>query len=82
MAKDYCMTSIKQDQVSGIGSYLFREAMANITVMGTLNKPHAKVDDLLFLLQDRDYEVRLLVLQKLVNYFAINTTTSAECVPG
>ncbi|GAA5795031.1 hypothetical protein HPULCUR_000382 [Helicostylum pulchrum] len=81
-AKEYCMTSIKEDQVSGIGSYLVRESMANITVMGTLHKLYAKVDDLLFLLQDRDYEVRLLVLQKLLNYFNNQTETSADCVSG
>jgi hypothetical protein len=81
LAKEYCMTAIKEDQVSGIGSYLLREGMANITVMGTLNKPNAKVDDILFLLQDHDYEVRLLVLQKLLNHFT-TAEISPECIPG
>jgi hypothetical protein len=83
LAKEYCMAAIKEDQVSGIGSYLLREGMANITVMGTLNKPNAKVENVLFLLQDHDYEVRLLVLQKLFNYFNSNTLEVAiECVSG
>lgn len=82
VAKTYCITAIKTDQVSGIGSYLFREAMANIIVKGTLNKSDAKVDDLLFLLEDRDYEVRLLVLKELVEYFAENKSNTPECIPG
>lgn len=68
--------------MSGIGSYLLREGMANIAVMGTLNKVNAKVDDILFLLEDHDYEVRLLVLQKLLNYFTSNTTVTNECITG
>lgn len=83
LAKEYCMTAIMGDQVSGIGSYLLREAMANITVLGTLNKPSAKVDDVLFLLQDRDYEVRLLVLQKLLTHFNANSSeVFSECISG
>lgn len=81
-AKTYCIDAIKADEVSGIGSYLFREAMANIIVKGTLNKSDAMVDDLLFLLEDRDYEVRLLVLKELVDYFAVNKSNALECAPG
>lgn len=82
VGKNYCIAAIKADEVSGIGSYLFREAMANIIVKGTLNKPDAKVDDLLFLLEDRDYEVRLLVLKELVDYFGVNKSSAPECAPG
>lgn len=83
LAKEYCVVSIKQDEVSGIGSYLLRENMASIAVMGTLNKPNAKVDDILFLLEDRDYEVRLLVLQKLLTYFTTpNSFVLDECISG
>ncbi|KAI7907871.1 putative death-receptor fusion protein-domain-containing protein [Cokeromyces recurvatus] len=67
--KKYCLDAIKDDQILGIGSYLVRESMANIIVMSTLYKPNAKIDDIMFLLVDRDYEVRFLVLQKLLNYF-------------
>lgn len=57
--------------------------MANIAVMGTLNKPDAKVDSILFLLEDRDYEVRLLVLQKLLNHFTDSKhITDSACIPG
>lgn len=81
-AKEYSIQAINDDQFSGIGSYLVRESMANIIVIGTLTKPTAKVDDLLFLLTDHDYEVRLLVLQKLLDHFKSNTEFSAECLSG
>ncbi|KAI9474087.1 MAG: putative death-receptor fusion protein-domain-containing protein [Benjaminiella poitrasii] len=72
--KEYCMHVIKDDQMSGIGSYLVRESMANIITLSTLfNNNNANLTDLLFLLVDRDYEVRLLVLQKLLNYFVKST---------
>ncbi|KAG1120760.1 hypothetical protein G6F42_012679 [Rhizopus arrhizus] len=78
-AKEYCVHAIQSDAVSGIGSYLMRESMANIIVNGTLNnKPDAKVDDLLFLLQDHDYEVRLLVLQKLYSYYSIYPAAESQ----
>lgn len=81
-AKEYSIEAINEDQFSGIGSYLVRESMANIIVIGTLNRPNAKVDDLLFLLVDHDYEVRLLVLQKLLDHFKSNAEYSAEWFPG
>ncbi|CAO3622452.1 unnamed protein product [Mucor fragilis] len=72
-AKEYCICTINSDVVSGIGAYLMRESMATIIVHGTLdnNKSNAKVEDLLFLLEDHDYEVRLLTLQKLLNYYSV-----------
>jgi DUF1009 family protein len=81
-AKEFSIQAINNDQFSGIGSYLARESMANVIVIGTLNKPNAKVDDLLFLLMDHDYEVRLLVLQKLLDHFGSSTEYAAECLPG
>ncbi|OAD04769.1 hypothetical protein MUCCIDRAFT_79865 [Mucor lusitanicus CBS 277.49] len=74
-AKDYCVSTINSDEISGIGAYLMREGMATIIVNSTLdgNTSNVKVDDLLFLLQDHDYEVRLLVLQKLLNYYSVHT---------
>lgn len=70
------MQAIKNDQINGIGTYLVRENMANIIVMGTLNKSNVDISSLLFLLLDHDYEVRLLVLQKLLNYFSANRQTT------
>ncbi|KAL9548457.1 hypothetical protein MBANPS3_005670 [Mucor bainieri] len=85
--KDYCVSTIHSDAVAGIGAYLVRESMATIIVNDTLdsNKPHGppQVHDLVFLLQDHDYEVRLLVLQKLLNYYSVcpaeNKSSSGVC---
>jgi hypothetical protein len=52
--------------------------MANIIVMGTLNTKDADINGLLFLLVDHDYEVRLLVLQKLLNHFSAAKTVGTD----
>jgi hypothetical protein len=68
----YCVDHMKDDK-PGIGSYLVRQAMANIIVTHSLQS--GQVDDVLFLITDRDYEVRLLVLEKLLNYFSQNASS-------
>ncbi|KAI8985419.1 putative death-receptor fusion protein-domain-containing protein [Pilobolus umbonatus] len=69
MVKEFCMRHMDDISSSYIGSYLFREAMANIIILYMLNKPDPDINRLLFLLQDRDYEVRILILQKLTAFY-------------
>ncbi|CAO3700663.1 unnamed protein product [Rhizopus stolonifer] len=69
IAKSVCMEAIADSGIEGIGSYLLRQAIANIILFSTLSKTNAEVDDILALIEDRDYEVRLLALEKLSNYF-------------
>ncbi|KAI8891289.1 hypothetical protein K501DRAFT_235278 [Backusella circina FSU 941] len=76
----YCIEHMKDDK-PGIGSYLLRQAMANIIVTHSLQSD--KVDDVLFLITDRDYEVRLLVLEKLLSYFSQNSSSkhlALQCI--
>ncbi|CEP08348.1 hypothetical protein [Parasitella parasitica] len=82
-AMEYCMDAIQKETL-GIASYLVREKMANNIVNTTLKKPNANVEQLLFLLRDRDYEVRLLVLEKLLEYYneKNNTQQSLEKISG
>lgn len=53
-----------------IGGYLVRQAMANIVVLSALKgyKDNMKLTDVLYLLDDRDYEVRLTTMQRLENH--------------
>ncbi|KAI9246127.1 putative death-receptor fusion protein-domain-containing protein [Sporodiniella umbellata] len=64
-----CLKEITSNNIHGIGSYLYRQAIANVILINTLKEPNADTDSLLVLLEDRDYEVRLLTLEKLTKYF-------------
>lgn len=57
-----------------IGKYLEREAMANIIILGYLNLDVGDLIDYLYLLDDHDYEVRLLFMTKLMKKFSVNDT--------
>ncbi|KAG1310778.1 hypothetical protein G6F64_004314 [Rhizopus arrhizus] len=68
-AKSACMKAISDSEMDGIGSYLLRQAASNIILFSVLNEPNAEVESILSLIEDRDYEIRLLALEKLANYF-------------
>jgi hypothetical protein len=68
-AKSACMKAISDSEIDGIGSYLLRQAASNIILFSVLNEPNAEVESILSLIEDRDYEIRLLALEKLANYF-------------
>ena len=66
---NFSLQAIKSEQHENvIGNYLVRETLAAILVTDSLLKPQVHLDSILFLLQDCDYEVRLLVLQKLLDH--------------
>ncbi|KAI8363968.1 hypothetical protein EDC96DRAFT_208244 [Choanephora cucurbitarum] len=65
----FSLETIQSDQKENvIGGYLVRETLAAILVTDNLLKPQLQFDSILFLLQDRDYEVRLMFLQKLLDH--------------
>ncbi|KAL0077011.1 putative death-receptor fusion protein-domain-containing protein [Phycomyces blakesleeanus] len=70
---NYCSSTVHQSDVNAaeIGRYLVRQNMARVIMLGTLKKyqPNAQLINVLFLLEDRDYEVRLEALEQLQGYF-------------
>ncbi|RCH98462.1 hypothetical protein CU097_011572 [Rhizopus azygosporus] len=68
-AVSICQKIISNSQLHGIGAYLLRQAAANIVLLNALNRPDHDIDDVLYLIEDRDYEVRLLALEKLLTHF-------------
>ncbi|CAO3590067.1 unnamed protein product [Absidia cylindrospora] len=59
-----------KDEAEHIGTYLARQSMANIIILGYLNFGVGELPDVLYLLDDRDYEVRLLTMTKLMSHFS------------
>ncbi|KAI9028199.1 putative death-receptor fusion protein-domain-containing protein [Phycomyces nitens] len=78
---NYCSSTIHQSDynTAEIGRYLVRQNMARIIMLGTLRKyqPNAQLINVLFLLEDRDYEVRLEALEQLHAYFKNNQDVAA-----
>ncbi|KAG0183361.1 hypothetical protein DFQ28_008852 [Apophysomyces sp. BC1034] len=66
---EHCREGIFHGDISDIGAYLLRQKMAGIIVSATLKKGDA-LDDILRLMEDRDYEVRLIVMEKLKAHFS------------
>ncbi|KAI8097284.1 putative death-receptor fusion protein-domain-containing protein [Halteromyces radiatus] len=66
----YCNETIQtKSEVGLIGTYLARQSMANVVVLGHLNFGISELPSILYLLDDPDYEVRLLTMTKLMTYF-------------
>lgn len=64
-----CQRIINDCELHGIGAYLLRQAAANIVLLNALNRLDHEIDTVLYLIEDRDYEVRLLALEKMLTYF-------------
>lgn len=77
-AVSICQRIISNSQLHGIGAYLLRQAAANIVLLNALNRPDHEIDDILYLIEDRDYEVRLLALEKFLTHFK-KRETSRDC---
>lgn len=54
--------------------------MANVVVLAYLNFGIGELTDIMYLLDDPDYEVRLLTMSKLMKHFAKVEETST--IPG
>ncbi|KAF7721980.1 hypothetical protein EC973_003893 [Apophysomyces ossiformis] len=65
---EHCHQGIFDTDISGIGAYLLRQKMADIIVSASFKKG-SSLGDILHLMQDRDYEVRLIVMEKLKDHF-------------
>ncbi|KAI8979250.1 putative death-receptor fusion protein-domain-containing protein [Mycotypha africana] len=76
--KALCTDAIRSNQISGFGSYLFRESIANIIITTTLNDTKVNLDTMLFLLADKDYEVRLTTVQRLTAFIQHNVSEEIE----
>ncbi|KAI8341979.1 putative death-receptor fusion protein-domain-containing protein [Chlamydoabsidia padenii] len=78
----YCSEFIKSSThgEQHIGDYLARQSMANVIILGYLNFGISELPDVLYLLDDPDYEVRLLVMSKLMEHF--KKLDDANTVPG
>ncbi|KAI7864734.1 putative death-receptor fusion protein-domain-containing protein [Spinellus fusiger] len=83
---NYCNSTICQfkDDLSVIGMYLTRQQMTNIITLGNLrNYTHdAQLTDILFLLNDPDYEVRQLVMKQLSEHFKNYTQEDINSTAG
>ncbi|ORZ21579.1 putative death-receptor fusion protein-domain-containing protein [Absidia repens] len=69
-----------KDEAEHIGTYLARQSMGNIIILGYLNLGVGELPDVLYLLDDRDYEVRLLAMTKLMSHFS--KVDDADALPG
>ncbi|ORX55175.1 hypothetical protein DM01DRAFT_1407189 [Hesseltinella vesiculosa] len=67
----YCSQAILvAPEMLQIGNYLARQSMASALIHGYTKFGLGELKDLLFLLDDPDYEVRLTTMTKLMDYFA------------
>jgi hypothetical protein len=78
----YCSEATRESATSErhIGTYLARQSMANVVVLAYLNFGIGELPDIMYLLDDPDYEVRLLAMSKLMEHF--DKMEDTNTIPG